>query len=648
MLYCITPLIKERFSKYRTQPFYVLQFTGKLDVMAGRIPQHFIDDLLNRVDIVEVIDSRVPLKKKGKEYSACCPFHSEKTPSFTVSQNKQFYHCFGCKATGSAISFLMEYEHLSFPDAIEELARSQGIEVPYEGGQRPDPATQKSQSDLYDLMQETALYYQQQLRKHPQAEKAISYLKERGLSGEIAKDFGIGFAPDGWDNLIKTLATSPEREKSLVTAGMLIQKDNGKCYDRFRDRIMFPIRDRRGRCIAFGGRILPENPATTDVHGSTSPAGKKQEAAKYLNSPETPLFHKGRELYGLYEARQALRDIPRLLVVEGYMDVVALAQFDVRYAVATLGTATTPDHLQRLFQLTSEIVFCFDGDRAGKDAAWRALQTCLPEMRDGRETRFMFLPEGEDPDSYIRKIGKSAFEQEIKQSQSFAEYLFKQLTDDADISGIGGRAKLVETAQPMLKQMPEGIYRKLMFEQLEKLGRVELAESHTINAKTANRGQKARQQANSNTKTAISPVRKAITLLVYQPAFAKNWLQNPNHVELKKLDLPGMDLLLDVLEILRVSPNLGTSALIERWRGTPTEHHLRKLASWKPELDNDEALEIEFLELMNALIKQSVELRYDDLAARLDQGTLNEAEMAEYKMLLQQIYTAKSASKSNL
>ncbi|GMR16071.1 MAG: DNA primase [Gammaproteobacteria bacterium] len=600
--------------------------------MAGRIPQQFIDDLLNRVDIVEVIDSRVPLKKKGKEYSACCPFHSEKTPSFTVSQNKQFYHCFGCKANGSAIGFLMEYEHLSFPDAIEELARSQGIEVPYEGGQRPDPAAKKAQTDLYDLMQETDQYYQQQLRQHEQAQNAVDYLKKRGLSGEIAKDFGIGFAPDGWDNLLKALGTTPEREKALVTAGMLIQKDNGKCYDRFRDRIMFPIRDRRGRCIAFGGRILPKEQADPD-----------KEGAKYLNSPETPLFHKGRELYGLYEARQALRDIPRLMVVEGYMDVVALAQFDVRYAVATLGTATTPDHLQRLFQLTSEVVFCFDGDRAGKDAAWRALQTCLPEMRDGRETRFMFLPDGEDPDSYIRKIGKEAFELEVKQSQTFSGYLFKQLTHEADISGIGGRAKLVETARPMLSQMPEGIYRKLMFEQLEKLGRVEL--SQPTQTETSRRFKSSRQAGNK-TKTSMTPVRKAITYLLHQPAIAKRWNDTGRNTDvLKTIDLPGMDLLLEVLEILKVSPDLSTSALIERWRETPSGNHLAKLASEQPELDDSAALEVEFIATMDALLKQSVDHRYDDLQAKLDHSTLNESEMAEYKKLLQQIYVAKSASK---
>ncbi len=598
--------------------------------MAGRIPQQFIDDLLNRVDIVEIIDSRVPLKKKGKEYSACCPFHNEKTPSFTVSQNKQFYHCFGCKANGSAIGFLMEYEHLSFPDAIEELARSQGIDVPYEGGQRPDPEAKKAQTDLYDLMQEADQFYQKQLRQHALSEQAVNYLKERGLSGEVAKIFGIGFAPDGWDNLLKALGTTPEREKALVTAGMLIQKDNGKCYDRFRDRIMFPIRDRRGRCIAFGGRILPkEQPNDKD--------------AKYLNSPETPLFHKGRELYGLYEARQALRDIPRLMVVEGYMDVVALAQFEVRYAVATLGTATTPDHLQRLFQLTSEVVFCFDGDRAGKEAAWRALQTCLPEMRDGRETRFMFLPDGEDPDSYIRKIGKEAFELEIKQSQSFSEYLFKQLTDEADISGIGGRAKLVETARPMLSQMPEGVYRTLMFEQLAKLGRIELPESQLTAAARTPRKQKRSRQSSDTTKISMSPVRKAITYLLHQPNIAKSWYETGRDTDvLKTLDLPGMDLLLEVLEILRINPDLSTSALIERWRESPSGNHLAKLASEQPELDD---LEIEFIAVMDGLIKKSVDLRYDDLQAKLDQRKLSESEMVEYKMLLQQLYVAKSASK---
>lgn len=602
--------------------------------MAGRIPQQFIDDLLNRVDIVEVIDSRVPLKKKGKVYTACCPFHSEKTPSFTVSQNKQFYHCFGCKASGSAIGFLMEYEHLPFPEAIDELARSQGIEVPYEGGQRPDPGFKKEQTDLYELMQKTAQFYQQQLRQHADAQKAVSYLKERGLSGEIAKDFGIGFAPDGWDNLIKSLATTAENEKALVLAGMLIKKDNGQCYDRFRDRIMFPIRDRRGRCIAFGGRILPKD----------QPNDKD---AKYLNSPETPLFHKGSELYGLYEARQALRDIPRMLVVEGYMDVVALAQFDVRYAVATLGTATTADHLKRLFQLTSEVVFCFDGDRAGKDAAWRALQVCLPEMRDGRETRFMFLPDGEDPDSYIRKTGKEGFEQAVKQSQSFSEYFFKQLSSEADISGIGGRAKLVETARPLLSQMPDGVYRQVMFKQLEKIGRVDLSLNRPAPSSRFKPTQR-NNKASKNSNTSMSPIRKAITYLLQQPNIAKIWHQNEQNSEiLKKLDLPGMDLLLEVLETLKISPDLSTSALIERWRESPSANHLAKLAVEQLELDDNAALEIEFIALMDNLKKQSIELRYDDLQAQSDQRKLDSAEMEEFKMLLQQINATKGAIKTD-
>ncbi len=359
--------------------------------MAGLIPQSFIDDLMNRIDIVEVIDGRVPLKKTGREYTACCPFHNEKTPSFTVSPTKQFYHCFGCGAHGTAIGFLMEYEHLSFPESVEELARLAGVPMEYEGPSPNEPVRRKKDESLYDLLAKVDQYYRQQLRQHPQSRRAVDYLKQRGVSGEIAAEFGLGFAPPGWDNLERQLGQSAEVREKLVSTGMLIKKDSGGSYDRFRDRIMFPIRDRRGRTIAFGGRILPDNQEKGD-----------KPPAKYLNSPETPLFHKGQELYGLYEARQALRDITRLMVVEGYMDVVALAQYGIRYAVATLGTATTEEHLHKLFRLTPEIVFCFDGDRAGREAAWRALNNALPVMREGRQIRFMFLPDGEDPDSYVR------------------------------------------------------------------------------------------------------------------------------------------------------------------------------------------------------------------------------------------------------
>ena len=366
--------------------------------MAGRIPQHFIDELLNRVDIVDVIDSRVPLRKAGRDFQARCPFHEEKNPSFTVSQNKQFYHCFGCGAHGSAISFLMEYEHLDFIEAIKELAHKAGIALP---AIEEDPAHKAIDKDLYGVMEEAASFYRQQLRNHADSPKAVEYLKGRGLTGQIASEFGIGYAPPGWDNLLKAIGGSAQRQTQLATTGMAIEKEPGRYYDRFRNRIMFPIRDRRGRIIAFGGRVIDSN-----------------DTPKYLNSPESPLFHKGKELYGLYEARQALRQIDRLLVVEGYMDVVALAQHGIRYAVATLGTALTPDHIAPLFRTTQEVVFCFDGDRAGRDAAWKALDIMLPELKEGRTARFMFLPDGEDPDTLVRKIGQTAFEELVKNAVS--------------------------------------------------------------------------------------------------------------------------------------------------------------------------------------------------------------------------------------
>ncbi|MDH3355677.1 MAG: DNA primase, partial [Chromatiales bacterium] len=348
--------------------------------MSGRIPQNFIDDLINRSDIVDVVDSRVPLKKAGREYQACCPFHNEKTPSFTVSPNKQFYHCFGCGAHGTVISFLMEYENLAFVEAIKELASDVGMEIPKsEGFSNPAPRIDKAVTQsLYDVMGQANKFFQQQLRQHPQAGEAVDYLKQRGLSGEIARDFGIGYAPPGWDNLIKDLTPTPT--KQLFDAGLVIEKEGqGSFYDRFRERIMFPIHDQRGRVIAFGGRILGD--------------GKP----KYLNSPETDIFHKGKELYGLFEARQSLKQIDRLIVVEGYMDVVALAQFGVRNAVATLGTAVTEPHLNQLFRTCSEVIFCFDGDSAGRKAAWRGLENGLPLMQKGRQIRFLFLPDGEDP-----------------------------------------------------------------------------------------------------------------------------------------------------------------------------------------------------------------------------------------------------------
>ncbi len=383
--------------------------------MAGLIPQSFIDDLLNRTDIVEVVSSRIQLKKAGKNYTARCPFHNEKTPSFSVSPDKQFYYCFGCGAGGNALGFVMDHDHLDFPQAVEDLARRAGMEVPREErGGRSKPR-QPTDSPLYPLLAAAADYYRQALKGHPSRKAAVEYLKGRGLTGVIARDFGLGFAPPGWDNLLKHLGGDALQQKALIDAGLLIENaDSGKRYDRFRDRVMFPIRDSRGRVIAFGGRVL----------GDDKP--------KYLNSPETPVFHKGQELYGLYEARQANRDLDEILVVEGYMDVIALAQSGLRNAVATLGTATSEEHLKRLFRLVPSVVFCFDGDNAGRKAAWRALEATLPNLQDGRRARFLFLPEGEDPDTLVRAEGVDAFRARLQQqAQPLADYFFQQLSDEA-------------------------------------------------------------------------------------------------------------------------------------------------------------------------------------------------------------------------
>ena len=426
--------------------------------MAGLIPQSFIDDLLSRADIVDVIDKRVALKKSGKNYSACCPFHNEKSPSFSVQPEKQFYYCFGCGAGGNAIGFIMNFDSVDFPQAVESLARDNGMEVPREESK---PATKRpaETADLYTLLEEANSYYQLQLRKHEGRTSAVDYLKKRGVSGAIARDFGIGYAPPGWDNLLKACASTPERENNLLKAGMVIERETGqgsgqsggsqfKGYDRFRHRIMFPIRDARGRTIAFGGRVL----------GDDKP--------KYLNSPETPVFHKGSELYGLFEARKSTKKLSRLLIVEGYMDVIALAQMDIRYAVATLGTATSGAHLTRLFRIVPEVVFCFDGDKAGRTAAWRALEATLPQMEDGRQVRFLFLPEGEDPDTLVRKVGQAAFETLIDNATPLEQFFFDKLSSELDLDSHQGRGKLRELAQPLITQLPEGVFALLMREQL--------------------------------------------------------------------------------------------------------------------------------------------------------------------------------------
>ncbi|PTY38668.1 DNA primase [Saccharospirillum sp. MSK14-1] len=420
--------------------------------MAGLIPNDFIDDLLERTDIVEVIGQRVPLKRKGKDHWACCPFHNEKSPSFSVNPVKQFYYCFGCGASGTALRFLQEYERLPFPEAVEELARLAGVDVPREEQTPQQRERQKRQRSLYDLMSSCGDYFAHQLYHHPKANDVQQYVLNRGLSEEVVQRYQIGFAPAGWQNLIQHFGDNDENRSQLLATGMTIRNDNGREYDRFRERLMFPIRDLRGRTIAFGGRVL-------------SPDGKP----KYLNSPETPIFHKGQELYGLYEARQALRNFDNIIIVEGYMDVVALAQFGVKNAVATLGTATSQTHVSRLFKLTPEIVFCFDGDAAGRRAALRALENTLPEIRDGQQARFLFLPDGEDPDSLVRKEGYDGFMHRARQAQSLPDFLFQHLQSQADTSTLDGKARLASIARGWIDQVPEGVLHQLLLQQLSNL-----------------------------------------------------------------------------------------------------------------------------------------------------------------------------------
>ena len=563
--------------------------------MAGRIPQSFIDDLLARADIVEVIDARVPLKKAGREYMACCPFHNEKTPSFTVSPAKQFYHCFGCGAHGTALGFLMEYERLSFPEAVEALARDLGLEVPREEG-GPGPRRDRGREDLYDLLGRAGAWYRDQLRHHPQARRAVDYLKARGLSGEVAARFGLGFAPPGWDNLARALGSEVAVREKLVAAGMLVRKEGGGVYDRFRDRIMFPIRDRRGRTIAFGGRILPD----TREGGERAPA-------KYLNSPETPVFHKGRELYGLWEVLQARRRPQRLLVVEGYMDVVALAQHGIDCAVATLGTATTREHLQQLFKLVPEVVFCFDGDAAGRRAAWRALETALPVLRDGLVLRFMFLPEGEDPDSRVRAVGREGFEADLAAARPLSDFFFEHLAAELDLSTAEGRARLVDQARPLLGRLRPGVFRDMMRQRLAELARLDPSRLDGGDARAPGLAPAAGPRRPAPGQS--TPVRRAVAALLHEPALAAAAPAGA----LEGVDLPGADLLRALLETLREHPHLTFDALLQRFseRGQWSAW-LVKLAA-QPPLVAGEALETEFLASLRRLEEQWLEQRREHL-----------------------------------
>ena len=554
--------------------------------MVGRIPQHFIDELLARVDIVEVVGSRVALKRSGRESKGCCPFHNEKSPSFYVNPVKQFYHCFGCGAHGTAISFLMEHDHLGFIEAVEELAGRAGLEIPREG---PETGPKdRRDDDLYALMMNVTQHYRSALGED---ERARTYLKQRGLTGETVNRFALGYARNSWDDVLNTFGATSAGREALMATGMLIERDAQNArgaghYDRFRDRVMFPIRDARGRVIGFGGRIID------------------QGEPKYLNSPETALFHKGRELYGLYEARQALRQVARLMVVEGYMDVVRLSQAGIHYAVATLGTSTTPDHLNRLFRVCNEVVFCFDGDRAGRAAAWRALENALPQARDGRQLKFLFLPDGHDPDTLVGEEGRDAFEARLETAMPLSEYFVQGLVQDIDLDSVDGRAQLAEKAKPLVARVPEGVYRELLLDRLarevrmpaQRLGQL-LGLAHrtddagqggglvgtqangfpgSARAPTASSGRPARPTVGQS----VSPgrgnlVRQAITLLVQHPIAARGVRDGG---ELDGVERPGVALFLEMVAVLR-EEQLGTAQLLERFRGREEHTALERLAA---------------------------------------------------------------------
>ena len=517
----------------------------------ARIPDAFIDDLLARTDIVEVVGSRVPLKRQGREYSARCPFHDERSPSFTVSPNQQFYHCFGCGAHGTAISFLMNYDRLEFLDAVEELAKRAGVEVPKETRHRDENPDAR---DQYATLDAAARFFQAQLEGN---EKARRYLDGRGVDAENRARFAIGYAPEGYDGLKSALGTDERRLALLEKTGMLSRSDSGRVYDKFRARVMFPIHDRRGRVIAFGGRVL-----------------EKDDGPKYLNSPETALFHKGRELYGLWQVRQAHAKIPRLIVVEGYMDVVALFQYGVTQAVATLGTATTPDHAELLFRNAADVYFCFDGDRAGRGAAWKAVESILPRMREGRQAFFLFLPEGEDPDSIVRKEGTAGFDARLAAATSLSEFFFNELSHDVNLGSIEGKSRLAERAKPFLAQIPDGSFRDLMQARATELtgvgARAAAAPAPPPTARTppmrGGRGAPAPRR---------SLVRTAISLLLQQPSLA---LRIEPPYLFNTLRQPGVPLLVELVSLVRERPDIGTGALLEHFAGREEESSLSKLA----------------------------------------------------------------------
>lgn len=589
--------------------------------MAGRIPRYFIDDLLARTDIVELIEGYVPLKKAGRNYQACCPFHNEKSPSFSVSPDKQFYYCFGCGANGNAISFLMEHDKLEFVEAIEDLAQMNNIEVVREdipgskGSNKPTFSRQEIASD-HDMMEQVSRYFRHQLKHNSNSKTVIEYVKKRGLSGEVVQQYGIGYAPNEWDGAIKTFGGSNALKQQLLDLKVTTSNDSGRQYDFFRDRLMFPIRNKRGKVIGFGGRVL----------GDGTP--------KYLNSPETRIFHKGTELYGLYEAKQFNDKLDQVMVVEGYMDVVALAQYGIRYAVASLGTSTTPEHLQMLFRTVRKVIFCYDGDRAGFDAAWRALENGLGHLKDGIELTFTFLPEGEDPDSLVQKEGKEAFEARLQKAKPFAQFFFEHLLTNIDSTTDAGKTALVAQAKPLIEKIPSEFYRDLVLDRLAAIvGRERGQLDRYFDAPVSQALPKTRALK-------VTPMRRAIGLLVQKPSLAQSIPLNSAY---ENIDMPGFSLLYGLQRTVLSMNNPTTAQLMEIYRDSKEGEYLNRLAVWDHQIETDELLEAEFKATVRFIEDEYLNQRAEQLLLKEKTGGMTSQERKEYQLLLVALNKRKQA-----
>ena len=573
--------------------------------MSGRIPRDFIDDLLVRVDIVDLIDSHTPLKKTGANYVACCPFHTEKTPSFSVNRNKQFFHCFGCGISGNAISFLMNLNNLEFVEAVEDLAAFAGIDVPRESNTHQASEKKEDLNSLYQLMEQTADFYVQQLRNSDDGKKAVDYLKARGVNSDCANEFLLGYAPDEW----KALANSFDHN-ALIKAGLLISKEDGQVYDRFRNRIIFPIRDKRGRIVGFGGRVMNDS------------------LPKYLNSPETSLFHKGNEVYGLYELLKKNPKPPQILIVEGYMDVISLSQFGVNYAIAALGTAISQTHLNLLFRFSPEIVLCFDGDKAGQAAAWKAMEPIFLSLKDNRSCRIMMLPQNQDPDSLIRKEGLSSFTLRVQSAQALSDYFFETLSENLNLSEMEGRAQLIGKAKPYIDKLPEGIFRELMLSRLKTTSGISTLNTFDSTSTTSKLNLKKNTSKTPVQSAPAKSARTATALLLQNPRLIHN-IDNKD-TNWDDLDIRGIDLFKNIQQVILSKNAINTAVLIEHYRNTADEKSVKALASLNLYV-SETNIDMVFSDALNSLLKQG---KYATIA-KLETKAQNQGlELHEQKLLI--------------